>query len=182
MNKKKSIFVSIVFVVLLILLVVGVTYAFFAIMTNEEKVDTGSGKLDISYSSPDDITGVLNASPTRDGGLKSVATVSLNTGSEIALFNMYITPTALTNLNISAFKWEVDGIKDGATVYTNSGNFSEATVGTKILVVDSYELSTTSTTFNVYIWLDGSLVASAISGASFGAKITAASVPITGGF
>ena len=180
MNKRKSIIISIGVVLLIVVLVAGVTSAYLAAITNEEQVDAGSGMLDINYDAPDDITtGILNASSDRSSGILSVATASLKSGSEAALFNMYVTPTTLSdNLKIKAFKWEV--VVDGTVI--KSGDFSGASVGTPIKVVDGYKLSTDATVFNIYIWLDASLITSGISGASFTAKIGADSVPITGGF
>lgn len=180
MNKNKKIIISIIIVVLLILLVFGATYAFLATRTNEGGINTGTGKLDINYTMPNNITGELSPSAIKENGLKAVATASLNAGSVDALFNMYINPTALTNLNIPALKWEVVGMQGGTTVYTNKGDFSTAVVNTPIKIVDGYQLSTTSTTFNVYIWLDETLINTAINNASFGAKISSDSVPITG--
>ena len=181
-NKRKSIIVSIVSVIVLILLVSGASYAYIVASTNEVNVDTGSGNLDINYVKPSDITGKLSASSDRSLGLKAISSASLKTGSVDALFNIYITPTALTNLNIPALKWEAEGVRDGTVVCSDSGDFSSATVGTKIKVIDSCMLSTTVTTFNVYIWLDASLITTSISDASFGAKISVDSVPITGEF
>lgn len=180
MNKRKSIIVSIVIVLLIVVLVTGATYAYLTSITNEEQIDTGSGMLGINYNAPDDITtGILNASSDRSRGLLSVATASLESDSEEALFNMYITPTTLSdNLKIEAFKWEV--VVDGTVI--KSGNFADANVGTSIKVVDSYKLSTATTTFNIYIWLDASLISTGISSTSFSASIGADSVPITGSF
>lgn len=183
MNKRRSIIISVTIVLLIILLVSSTTYAYMSARTNESSVDTGSGMLDINYTiTPENITGKLISSLNRDEGLKAVSTVSLKTGSEAALFNMYIKPTALTNLNIPAFKWEVEGIVGEEIVYTNMGDFSTAEEGTSITIVDGYALTTTTTTFNIYIWLDTGLLNSVIEGANFGAKITADSVPITGDF
>lgn len=183
MNKKKSLIISIIAVVLLILLVVGGTYAYFLATTNEVDVSSGSANLDINYNAPEDITsGSLTSSDDKTGGIVRTATVSLNEGSIDALFNMYITPTALTNLNIAALRWDVEGVRDDETVCFGSGDFSDATVGTPIQVIDSCELSTDEITFNIYIWLDSNLIESAISGANFGASISVDSVPITGDF
>lgn len=185
MDKKKSIIISIAIVLLIIVLISSTTYAYISAITNEGNLDTGSGMLDINYTiTPENITGSLVSSLDRESGLKAVSTVSLKTGSEDALFNMYITPTALTNLNITAFKWEVEGIIGEEIVYTNSRNFSLAEEGYPIKIVDSYTLTPTtpSTTFNIYIWLDSSLVTNPLDSVSFGAKITADSVPITGSF
>lgn len=182
MNKKKNIIFAIIFVVVLIVLVSGASYAYLLASTGGTSTEAGSGKLDVNYVKPNDITGNLRASSTRDDGLKASASASLNTGSVGALFNMYITPTALTNLNIAALKWEAEGVRSGSVVCSSSGDFSTATVNTKIKVIDSCALSSTVTTFNVYIWLDAGLINTPISGANFGAKITTDSVPITGAF
>lgn len=185
MDKKKSMVISIFVVLLIIALVSGTTYAYLLANTNEVNVDTGSGMLGVNYNiSPENITGSLVSSLDREKGLKAVATVSLTTDSEAALFNMYIMPTALTNLNITAFKWEVEGILDEEVVYTNSGNFSSAIVNIPIKIVDSYPLILTEkeTTFNIYMWLNANEITSSIDGASFGAKINADSVNISGSF
>ena len=181
MNKRKSIVISIVIVILIIVLVAGGTSAYLVAITNEQQVDTGSGMLGINYSPPDSdaLTGVLNASSDRNRGLHAVAKASLESSSEAALFNMYVTPTTLSdNLKIEAFKWEV--VVDGTVI--KHGDFSKASVSTPIKVVDSYALTTDDTEFNIYIWLDASMLTSAISGAGFAAKITADTVQITGEF
>ena len=180
MNKKKNVIVAIIIVVLIVFVVSSITYAYLLAMTNEEIVDNGSGELDINYVKPNDLTGGLAMSSNREGGLKSVATASLNEGSVDALFNMYITPTVLTNLNIPALKWEVEGVRNGSVVCYNSGDFSSAVVDTKIKILDSCQLDYSETKFTVYIWLDSSLVTTSVGGAQFDAKIGADSVPITG--
>lgn len=184
MNNKKSIVISIIVVLLLILLISGGTYAFLVGVSNEGKFSSEAAQIDINYSPPssDTITGNLVPSSTRSNGLNAIATASLNPGSADALFNMYIEPTILTNLNIAALKWELEAVVDEEIVYTNSGDFSKASVGTNIPVVDSYPLSTDVTTFYVYIWLDESLVTDVISDASFMAKIKTDSDPIVGSF
>lgn len=183
MNKKKSIIISIIFVIVIIVLISSSTFAYISARTKEENIGTGSGMLDINYSiTPENITGNLVSSINRESGLKAVATVSLKTGSEVALLNMYVTPTALTNLNISAFKWEVEGISGDEIVYTNENDFSTASENTPIKVVDGYALTEDDTIFTIYIWLDASLVNSPIENVSFGAKITADSSPLTGNF
>lgn len=183
MNKKKKFVISVIIVVLLTVVISSVTYAFLLAMTNEGIIDaTGSGELSINYQKPADLTGSLSISNNRDNGLKTTATARLNEGSVDALFNMYITPKALTNLNIPALKWEVEGVREGNVVCSNNGDFSNATVDTKFKILDSCKLSTDVTTFTVYIWIDASLVTTTVGGAQFDAKIGADSVPITGGF
>lgn len=182
-KKKKKIIISIVSVIILIMVVSAATYAYLLITTNEGIIDTtGSGELSINYQKPGDLTGKLIITENRDKGLKAVATASLNEGSIDALFNMYITPTALTNLNIPALKWEVEAVRNEEIVCSETGDFSNAEVNTKLKILDGCPLSTDVTTFTVYIWLDANLITTFVNGSLFGAKIGAESVPITGGF
>lgn len=183
MDKKKKIIISIFVVVMLIIIVFAGTYAYLIAITNEGTIDTtGSGELSINYDKPDDLTGNLSISTNRNSGLKTIATARLNEGSVDALFNMYITPKVLTNLNIPALKWEVEGVRNGEIVCTGSGDFSNAVVDEKFKILDSCKLSTDLTTFTVYIWIDAGLVTTPVGGAQFDAKIGADSIPITGGF
>lgn len=151
MGKKKSLFISVILVMLLIVAVVTATSAFLATITNEGSIGTGSGMLDINYTKPASLTGNFIPSTDRSGGLTTTAKASLKSGSENALFNMYLTPTALTNLNIPALKWEVEGIRDGIIVCSKNGDFSDATVDTPIKIIEGCLLSTTETTFNIYV-------------------------------
>ena len=183
-------FVSVILVILFIVIVGSATYAYLAAITNEGTIGTGSGMLDINYTEPGDITGSFVPSVDRSGGLSTTARASLKTGSVDAIFNMYITPTALTNLNIPALKWEAEGVRDGNVICSGSGDFSTATVGEPIKLfanditdnIDDCVLSTDETTFNIYIWLDAGLITTSLGGISFGATLGADSVEVTGKF
>ena len=119
---------------------------------------------------------------TATEGLTSVAVARLDTDSVPAAFNIYITPTSIDGLNISALKWEVTGTNSGEVVYTNNGDFSTAVKDTAITIVDKYELKNTDTTFNIYIWLDANLINTALNDNRFTAKISADTVQITGSY
>lgn len=186
MDKKKKLIISIISILLLVVIVSSSTYAYIVAVTNEGNTDTGSGMLGINYNAPNDITGMLIPSTDRSGGLFATTKASLETGSQIAYLNMYITPTALTNLNISALKWETEALRDTNNdgvldvVYTNNGDFNGALVNESIKVVEECELDYEDTTFNIYIWLDANLLDTSLSGATFDANISADSVDITG--
>lgn len=190
MDRKKKVIISIISVILIIVVVAAATYAYIVAITNEEEATTGSGLLDINYTEPADITGVLSPSTDRSGGLFTSAKASLKTSSVVAILNMYITPTALDNLNIPALKWEAEGVRNGEVICSGSGDFSAATVGEPINLfennitdnIDDCVLSTADTTFNIYIWLDADLINTALGGIRFGATIGADSVDITGIF
>jgi len=186
MDKGKKIIVSIIIVFLIIVVIISGTYAFLLAMTNDGEASTGSGMLGINYDTPDDIGGMLIPSDDRSGGLFTSTTASLKTGSQRALFNMYITPTALNNLNITALKWEAEGLRDTNNdgtldiVCFNNGNFSAAEVNRAIKIINGCELDYVDTTFNIYIWIDANILNTSLSGATFRAKIGADSVDITG--
>lgn len=192
MNNKKKMIISIVIVLFIAIVVVAATYAYIMATTNEGATDTiGSGKLDINYQKPDDFEGRgLAMSNNRDGGLKAIAKASLKEGSETAILNMYITPTVLYNLNIPALKWEAEGVRGGKVICSGSGDFSTAVVGEPIKLfindindnISDCVLTNEETIFNIYVWLDASLVTTSIGGLQFSAKIGADSVPITGDF
>jgi len=182
MNNKRKMVVSVIAVIFVIVLVSSITYAYLVATTNESSLDTGSGELSINYQKPEDLNGNLVISTSRDNGLKAIASASLNEGSVDALFNLYITPKVLTNLNIPALKWEVEGIRNGNVVCSANGDFSDAVVDTKFKILDGCKLSTDTTMFTVYIWLDASLITTTVAGSQFDAKIGADSIPITGSF
>lgn len=188
--KSKKLITSIICILILIIAVSSVTYAFITAVTNEGNIGTGSGMLDINYDPPDDINGNLILSFDRSGGLFTSAKASLKNESVAAILNMYITPTSLTNLNIEALKWEAEGIRNNEIICSGSGNFASAVVDEPIKLfkndvndnIDDCQLSTDETIFNIYIWLDAKLVNTSIGGATFGATIGADSVQITGDF
>lgn len=183
MDNKKKIIITSLIVSIVVLIVAGFSYAFIVAMTNEGDVGTGSGLLDINYIAPDTTVfdnSIIVPSSNRNFGLNTSASASLKDGSLNTLFNMYINPKSLTNLDIPALKWEVEGVMNGQIVYTNSGNFDKKVVDTKFAIVDGYNLSTDITTFNIYIWLDESLVTSQIESASFSIGISADTIQLTG--
>lgn len=183
MNKGKKIVFYIVIVILLCVVVATASYAYIVSNTNEENVDNGSGKVDVVYTISENITGVqLIPAEKSSDGIHSVATARLNTNSVSSAFNIYIIPTSITGLNIKALKWEVTGTYNDTIVYSNNGDFSAATANTPITIVNGYELKNTDTTFDIYIWLDASLINTTLDNNKFTAKISADTVPVTGNY
>lgn len=181
--RRKKIGLYIVFVLLLCIVVGAASYAYIVARTSEGNVDNNSGKVDVDYTITENITGIqLMPSEDKSGGLHSVATAKINSGSVPSAFNIYITPTSITGLNIAALKWEVVGTYNGTTVYSKNGNFSTAVKDTPITIVDKYELKSTNTTFDIYIWLDANLINTALNDNRFTAKISADTVQITGSY
>lgn len=183
MNNKKKLMLYIGLVLLLIGVVSGFTYAYILSRTNEEEVSNNSGIVDVDYTISENITGTdLVPSIDKSSGLHSIATAKLKAGSVNASFNIYITPSVIDGLNIGALKWEVKGTNGGEEVYSNNGDFSAATADTPITIVDGYALLSTDTTFDIYIWLDASLINSAIENKNLKVTISADTVNVTGNY
>lgn len=181
MDKKKKIWLSILLVLFIIMVSAGLSYAFFIGSTSEKDLDTKSGEVKVIYSIHENVNAnELISSDTKEGGLKSVVNAKLDTTSVPAAFNIYITPSIIEGLNISALKWEVIGTNNNEVVYTNNGDFSSASAGNSIIIVDKYDLKTTDTTFDIYIWLDAKLLTESLDNKRFVASISSDSIQITG--
>lgn len=195
MSKKRKIIISVIFVLLIVVSVFTFTYAFFVGRTDEVDIGTDSGMLDVSYTvtnfgddSGSDAMSILPSS-SKEGGIKASATAKINDDSVEALFNLYITPTTIdSELAISALKWEVDILEDvddtdnydWVVADTIRGDFSDAVEGEAIKIVDGHELTTDLDSFNIYIWLDSSLLTEPIVNKRFVATLSADTVNITG--
>lgn len=187
---KKGFILSIVAVLLIVIVISGATFAYFSGKTNEEEATSAAGKLNVIYTITDNIANAtLSASSKREDGILSVVTARVGENSVDAAFNIYLTPTVLTNVtdsDLNALKWEVDIIHD-VDISTVSGTFSGATINVPIKIIDGYNLLSTDTTFNIYVWLNGNDIENDNTGTNlatsrFSAVISADSVNISGEF
>lgn len=169
---------TITLVLVLIGIVSGTTYAFILVKasTTSQELAKSSG-IDINYSAQN-ITTSLVPSLTKSSGIHSQITMSLATNSIKSTANIRFTPT---NLSSGAYKtsgliWEV---YVGSTLKA-SGNFANATENTPMDLLTNYELTTTSTVFDIYIWLDGSKTGNEVMNKQFAGYYNATSANITG--
>ena len=174
MKNKAKVIGTVLGVVLFIILVAGVTYAYLVIKT-ESNLTTGTGKFSIDYKIVQDITATsLSPSTTKSGGLVGKVQAKLSDNSLAGNFNIYVTPKNIEGLNTNeALKYEVY-VNNNAVAY-KTGTFKNVAANTKAKVVDSYSLTSTSsyTTFTIYIWLDNSLITNEMFGKTFSATISA---------
>lgn len=186
MSKTKYAIILVIGLVVGAILISGATFAYLQSQTGEQiNVNTKNGKIEIDYKVVNPITGSLSPATSKENGLSGTITANLTASSIPAAINIYLTPTSLTGLNISALRWEAYGTVAGSTdsVCSNSGNFSGSTINTPIKVINGCDLSTETTTFKVYIWLDGSLITEetgSLVGKKFEATISADSVEVIG--
>ncbi len=180
--RKAKLIGAVLGVCLFCCLIAGFTYAYF-IARVEKTVTTGSGKFSIDYQIVQNITNTeLAPSSNKSEGLHGIVKAKLSENSVAGKFNIYVTPSVITGLASNALKYEV--YANGGSTSISSGNFSSATANSPLTVLSSYSLTSTSsyTTFDIYIWLDSSLVTNEMFGKTFTATISADSTAITGEF
>lgn len=186
MSKTKYTIIIVVSVLLGTVLISGATFAYLQAQTGERiNVNTANGKIEINYKVVNELSGKLTPAPSKENGLSGTITASLTQKSIPAAINIYLTPTALEGLNISALKWEAYGTRSGSTtkICISSGSFENSIVNSSIKVINGCDLSTNDTTFTIDIWLDSSLITDAtesLNGKKFEAIISADSAQIVG--
>lgn len=183
MEKNKNIVRTIVGVLILILLVVGVTYAYFAWKSNNTNITGTSGCFDINYDKGQDI-----GSTDSPYGLKSTCTYSEGASASVTMnIDSACTTTGVASINL---------ITNNFTLYDSTDAFSRGENVLKYQVVKvnganeeeiegcsgyitnsstkslcEVDLSYTATTYKVYLYLDCNTVTTSYIGASYSGYI-----------
>lgn len=185
MTKKYVLTISSI-LLLIIITVIGITYAYYSIVVNgNNNVQGNSKKYDILYSGGTHITGDLQAVTSKEEGKSTTVQIGLASGSAQANATLYIDIINITNnLAISGFKWEVYRIDGTNEIYVNSDSFNGKKTGDKIPIVTDYPLTNTEnetlTKFKVYLWIDGNNSDNNIEGGTFEGYIGARTDVLTG--
>lgn len=149
------------------------TYAFFhtSIEQNESGTTASSGNFDITYTKGNDIIGgVLTPTTSKTNGLNTSMTIKKNASSIDSKYSILLNFTTLEEgLNSQAFKWEVYRNDEANPI--NAGNFSSAVINTPITLVTDQLLTTTQTSYTIYLWLDGSLAGNETQNKNFSASL-----------
>lgn len=183
MEKNKNIVRTIVGVLILILLVGGVTYAYFAWKSNNTNITGTSGCFDINYDKGQDI-----GSTDSPYGLKSTCTYSEGASASVTMnIDSACTTTGVASINL---------ITNNFTLYDSTDAFSRGENVLKYQVVKvnganeeeiegcsgyitnsstkslcEVDLSYTATTYKVYLYLDCNTVTTSYIGASYSGYI-----------
>lgn len=183
MEKNKNIIKMVVGVLLLIVLVVGVTYAYFSWKSSNTNITGTSGCFDIVYDKGQDIGSI--DSPY---GLKSTCTYSEGASASVTMnIDSACTTTGVASINL---------ITNNFTLYDSSDAFSrgENVLRYQVVKVTSegeeeiegcngyitssstkslceVDLSYTATTYKVYLYLDCDTVTTSYIGASYSGYI-----------
>ena len=186
---KNKVWYIIVFVILLILVIGGATYAFFlGSIKGTNNVNTNSKKFEILFTGDESLAGNLYMTSSKTDDYKRTVKVKTGQGSVQAKLNLYINIEEISeNLAVQGFVWEVYGYQNGTQVFSNSGTFAGKSADTGNNIIDltdftthPYTITEDETTFDVYLWLDGSKVDGDILGTTFRGNIGARSENFTG--
>lgn len=151
--KEKRIIYLIMGVSSILILLIGITTAWF---TWQSEVDT-SVTFEVSglniTSTNTEITGTLYPTMDKNNGVVEEFTIKQNNDiSTPVCANITLTLTTLpTELNHESFRYKIYN----GTSLVGSGNFANTLEGETITIATSQPITTTVSTYKLYIWIDG---------------------------
>ena len=135
-----------------------VTFALYVwTNTNNTNVSFDINGMSVTYDGGANITGVklLPVTNRADGVVAGTAiekTITAQSNKPNVYMNLYLDIESIdTGVKHNTFKWE---LVEGNTSL-GSGNFANANAGDTINLVTEEELTTTTSTYKLYIWIDG---------------------------
>ena len=154
-NKKR--YFMIVGVFCLISALIGGTLAWYTWQSeNNTNVSFTVGGVNVTFDAGSDITSSkLRPVSTKEYGVANDYAIekTITASSPVtAYLNLYLTLETLpTGLKHESFIWEI--YKDNALV--SKGNFKDNNQGDKVTIASNQEITSTTTTYKLYIWIDG---------------------------
>lgn len=190
----KKITVYIIIVLVITLVTAGSTFAYLISQTNSaSNFLLGEGaELNVVFTKGAALEGGISPGVDKTFGLNTTVNIGITEDSVVAKANLYINVNTINSqLATEGFIWEVYKTVNGETTFVDSGSFVECrattgedtkicATGDKLYIVNDYILSTTMTSFTVYVWVDGNKTGSEIVGASFKGTIGAETEKFTG--
>ena len=177
---------------LIAILTIGVTYAYFInTVSSSQNAEANAKKFEVLYTGGSALTTNLQPRESRDETYKTSVNIKMAEGSINAIANIYINIEEMSDVLASdALVWEIV-VKKGTNninITPSKGTFSscmtnsinECNNGRKIYILNDYEVTTENTEVTVYLWIDGSKVGNEISGATFTGYIGAETRNVTG--
>lgn len=188
----KKVMIYTIAILLIIILTVGTTYAFFSAATSSfNKLNSETHKLEVIYTGDTEINGHLNLVKVKEDGYDRTISIGLSEDSVGAAANIYISIDEISStIATQALKWEIYKVQNKTESLYNSGTFvdcgeigatkTKCTAGNRIYMITDYTLSTTPSEFKVYIWLNGYQVGNEVLGATIKGYIGAETENISG--
>ena len=164
MNKKKKIFLITGISLLVLIAIVGGTYAWYVWTTSDSdttKIVAGVGAATVTFDGGSDIS--ANLRPVSDKSKGIVKNISVKGDTTGLVFNMYLDITSIdTGLKDESFRYELYK----GTTKVKEGNFSDSYLTSNtvtctknntnhIVLLTNESISTSKTSYTLYIWIDG---------------------------
>ena len=155
--EKRKVLGTIIGVLAFIALIAGISFAWFSWQSsNNTLVSFTVGGVDITFDAGADITSSkLRPVSTKEVGVsKGYAVKKTITASSplTAYLNLYLTLETLPDgLKHESFIWELYKGSD----LVGKGNFKNNNQGDKVRIASSQKITNTTSTYDLYIWIDG---------------------------
>ena len=164
MNKKKKIFLITGISLLVLIAIVGGTYAWYVWTTSDSdttKIVAGVGAATVTFDGGSDINASIR--PVSDKSKGIVKNISVKGDTTGLVFNMYLDITSIdTGLKDESFRYELYK----GTTKVKEGNFSDSYLTSNtvtcsknntnhIVLLTNESISTSKTSYTLYIWIDG---------------------------
>ena len=163
-NNKAKIYMISSLVVLVIVVIVSGTYAYYVWTTSDSdttKIVAGIGAATVTFDGGSDIS--ANLRPVSDKSKGIVKNISVKGDTEGLVFNMYLDITSIdTGLKDESFRYELYK----GTTKVKEGNFSDSYLTSNtvtctknntnhIVLLTNESISTSKTQYTLYIWING---------------------------
>lgn len=184
--------IAYIFVLLIVAIItIGSTYAFFTASITEDPFTSQTHQLEVIYTGDTAISGGLDLVRDKTGGHHREVSIGLSENSVGAAANLYIHVESITStLATEALTWEIYKKVNNQEELVKTGTFvdcgaidatkSKCTAGKRIYMITGLELTTTPQSFVVYIWLNGEKAGNEVIGATFKGYIGAETENISG--
>ena len=164
MNKKKKIFLITGISLLVLIAIVGGTYAWYVWTTSDSdttKIVAGVGAATVTFNGGSDIS--ANLRPVSDKSKGIIKNISVKGDTTGLVFNMYLDITSIDiGLKDESFRYELYK----GTTKVKEGNFSDSYLTSNtvtcsknntnhIVLLTNESISTSKTSYTLYIWIDG---------------------------
>ena len=164
MNKKKKIFLITGISLLVLIAIVGGTYAWYVWTTSDSdttKIVAGVGAATVTFDGGSDIN--ANLRPVSDKSKGIIKNINVKGDTTGLVFNMYLDITSIdTGLKDESFRYELYK----GTTKVKEGNFSDSYLTSNtvtctknntnhIVLLTNESISTSKTSYTLYIWIDG---------------------------
>ena len=179
MQKKIIIYATVLLLVTLI--TVSGTYAFFSASATQIANSMGTHELKVLYSGDTEISGFIELVKGKEDGFRRVVSIAQAEDSVPALANIYIYLSQIDEgFSSVAMKWEIYEINGEEEKYVNSGTFDEYQNDEKIYMLQNLQLTEETKEFAIYLWLNGYEAGNEVVGAILRGFIGAETQPVTG--